>query len=178
MLVGDRGTTLAVASAMIQENESSRLAALRVWECVWAGIERLVHEAREALGSHLREGALDARRRACGHERAIGELIVGRTVLRLECALDCAPASPRESLLHDVFGGRKPLVRVHVFRDGANGVSVLEAVLGADPATGIWVATEPDLGPARLDDLASFEEFFWTLVTDRARTAPEREKRP
>jgi hypothetical protein len=146
----------------------SRIAALRVWESVWAGIERLVIEARETLGSHLRDGALDARRLPGDGEREIGELVIGRTRLRLECTLDCGPAEPHEPLLHDVFGPTAPLARVQVLRETPSGAAVLDSMLAADPASGLWVSTNVDLPPAHLEDLPSFEIFFWSLVTDRS----------
>jgi hypothetical protein len=178
MLGDGRGTRLATPLDMTSEtqpSEPSRLAALRVWQSVWAGIERLVSEAREALGSHLREGALDARRLTGDPEREIGELIIGRTRLRVECMLECAPTSPAEAVLYDVFGSDKPLVRIRVLREAANGSSVLESLLAVEPASGLWIATELDLGPAHLDDLASFEAFFWTLITDRGPRSATRE---
>src|SRR5207248_6496260 len=64
------------------ENEGfNPIAALGVWELVWAGIELLIVETRELLGSHLREEALSIRRLPSDGEREAGELTIGRTRL-------------------------------------------------------------------------------------------------
>jgi len=170
MLRNEAARALRRRSYMAIENDVrrfSRIAALRVWELVWAGIERLVTEARETLGSHLREGTLDARRLGGDGHREIGELVIGRTRLRLECTLDCRMATPQEPFLDDVFGPTAPLVRVLVLRETEGG-AVLDSMLAADPASGIWVSTNVDLPPAQLEDLPSFEIFFWSLITDHS----------
>jgi hypothetical protein len=150
------------------------LAALGVWEVVWAGIELLVAEMRERLGSQLRDGMLSVRRLPSNGEREAGELTIGRTRLRLECPLRCAPAGGSELPLHEAFGAATPLARILVLRAPAPGEPPrLESMLVADPATATWISTEPELGPASLRDLGTLEIFFWSLIADRSDSSRE-----
>lgn len=143
------------------------LAARGVWDSVWSEIEQLVAATRDALASHLRDTALAARRLDGHGDREVGELVIGHTRLRVECPLDCTPPSPEETAFGDVFGTTTPLARIFVLRELKSGAAALESVLVADPAKGLWITTEPELGPASLRDLGSLETFFWSLIVDR-----------
>jgi hypothetical protein len=143
------------------------LAARAVWNSIWPGIEELVLAVRGALASHLRDTVLAVRRLDGDGDREVAELVIGRSRLRIECPLDCAPPSPDETVLGDVFGATTPLARIFVLREEENGRAALESMLVADPARGLWIATEPELGPASLRDLGSLETFFWSLIKDR-----------
>jgi hypothetical protein len=145
------------------------LAARGVWESVWSEIEQLVAATRAALASHLRDGVLTARRLNGESSREVAELVIGRTRLRIECPLECAPPSEQEGALGDVFGRTTPLARIFVLRDGVKGPAALESMLVADPARGLWISTQPELGPVPLRDLGALETFFWSLVMDRRR---------
>jgi hypothetical protein len=156
------------------ENEGfNAIAALGVWELVWAGIELLIVETRELLGSHLRDGALSIRRLPSDGQREAGELTIGRTRLRLECPLRCAPAGEDEQSLQEAFGTARPLARIFVLRRAPSAPPRLESMLVADPATGTWISTEPELGPASLRDLGTLEAFFWSLIADRSEPTRE-----
>ncbi|HUE38472.1 MAG TPA: hypothetical protein VMR29_03155 [Candidatus Binatia bacterium] len=156
------------------ENDSfAAIAALAVWELVWAGIELLVVETRERLGNHLREQTLAAQRLPSDGEREAGELTIGRTRLRLELPLRCTPPGDDERYLQDTFGADTPLARIFVLRAATDTPARLEALLVADPVAGTWICTEPALGPASLRDLATLEIFFWSLIADRGDTFHE-----
>ena len=143
------------------------LAARGVWDCVWPEIEQLVAATRDVLASHLRDAVLAVRRLDGDGDREIGELVIGRARLRVECPLRCAPPGPEETALGELFGASTPLARIFVLRDGGSGPAVLESMLVADPARGLWITTEPELGPASLRDLGTLETFFWSLITDQ-----------
>jgi hypothetical protein len=150
-------------------NESyTAIAALGVWELIWAGIELLVVETRERLSSHLRDGALSVRRLPSDGEREAGELTIGRTRLLLECPLRCAPPGEGEQSLREAFGPATPLARIFVLRASSGTPPRLDSMLVADPATATWICTEPELGPASLRDLGALEIFFWSLIADRS----------
>ena len=151
------------------EQHLAALAARGVWDSVWSEIEQLVAATREAFASHLRDTVLAVRRLDGDGDREIGELVIGHTHLRVECPLDCTPPGPEETALGDLFGATTPLARIFVlaWRDGGSGPAVLESMLVADPARGLWISTDPELGPASLRDLGSLETFFWSLITDR-----------
>src|SRR5690242_12640296 len=84
------------------QNEAfGTIAALGVWELVWAGLELLVVEMRDVLGSHLRERPIALRRLPSDGRREAAELRIGRTRLRLECPLRCAGAAPEEAFFAD-----------------------------------------------------------------------------
>jgi hypothetical protein len=152
-----------------QNDTLATIAALGVWELVWAGLELLIVETRELLGNHLRERPITTRRFASDGWRQAGELTVGRTRLRLECPLHCAAAAAEEPFLREAFGPVVPLARIFVLRTERDGRPPrLESVLGADPLRGTWACTEPELGPASLRDLRALEMFFWSLIVDRA----------
>jgi hypothetical protein len=51
-------------------------------------------------------------------------------------------------------------------------------MLAADPATGTWICTEPELGPASLRDLGTLEAFFWSLIADRSEPTRETKRPP
>ncbi|MBI2962443.1 MAG: hypothetical protein HYY35_01705 [Deltaproteobacteria bacterium] len=138
-----------------------------VWRSIWSGLEDLVAETRDALGSHLRHPLLATELRPAQRERRGGELLLGRSRLRFECPRRCAPPTGREVLLADIFGERTPLVRIFVFRLAGGASMRLESLLAVDPATRRWIATEPALGPASLDDRAILEAFFWSVLADR-----------
>lgn len=138
-----------------------------VWRSIWSGLEELVAETRDALGGHLRDTLLATELRPPQREHCSGELLVGRSRLRFECPRRCAPPTGREVWLADIFGERTPLVRVFVFRLTGGASMRLESLLAVDPASRRWIATEPALGPASLDDRAILEAFFWSVLADR-----------
>ena len=159
------GPSMIVTSRIGEEATS--LAALGVWQLVWSELERLVAETREMLGSHLRHAEIAARRLAGDGEREVGELVIGRTRLQIECPLACWPARREEPLFRDAFGADAPLVRIFVHRLRSAGPPRLAFLFAADPSTGVWVSTDPDLGPALLNDLGSLERFFWSVIADQ-----------
>jgi hypothetical protein len=148
-------------------NAEQHLAARGVWDAVWPTFEQLIVATRDALASHFRYTILAARRLEGDGDREIGELMIGRSHLRVECPLRCTPPTPEETELGELFGATTPLARILVLRDGDTGPPVLESMLVADPARSVWITTEPALGPASLRDLASLETFFWSLIADR-----------
>jgi hypothetical protein len=93
--------------------------------------------------------------------------VIGRSSLQIECPLDCWPARREESLLRDVFGPDVPLARIFVHRLQKGAPPRLEFVLAADPARGLWMSTESDLGLAPLSDVGCLEKFFWGILADR-----------
>jgi hypothetical protein len=149
------------------ERHLAALAARGVWDVVWPEFEQLIVATRSALASHFRDTVLAARRLDGDGEREIGELVIGRSHLRVECPLRYSPPTREEPELREVFGATTPLIRIFVMRDEESGFAVLESALVADPARGIWITTEPALGPASLGDLGSLETFFWSLISDR-----------
>jgi hypothetical protein len=152
------------------ENADQHLAALAargVWDAVWPEFEQLIVATRYALASHFRDTVLAARRLEGDGEREIGELLIGRSHLRVECPLRFSPPTREETELGELFGASTPLVRIFVRRAGETGSAVVESTLVADPARGVWISTEPALGPASLRDLGSLETFFWSLISDR-----------
>jgi hypothetical protein len=148
------------------ERHHAALVARGVWEAIWPEFEQLIVATRSALASHFRDTVLAARRLEGDGEREIGELLIGRSHLRVECPLRCTPPTPEETELGELFGASTPLIRIFVLRSEETG-SVLESTLVADPARGVWISTEPALGPASLRDLDSLETFFWSLISDR-----------
>jgi len=142
-------------------------AAATVWQSVWIGLEELVRGVREALGNHLRGATLETKR--LGHDGGwrAGELRIGRTCLRLECSPRCTPASCEEASLVEAFGPDALLARIFVYRELAGGGLRLESMLVASLASGVWISTEPELGPAPITDRDSLDRFFWTLLVDR-----------
>ncbi|MGH7898798.1 MAG: hypothetical protein ACREQQ_12650 [Candidatus Binatia bacterium] len=145
---------------------ATAVAALGVWTRVWTEIERLVAETRELLAGHLRYGELAARRLPGDRGHEAGELVIGRSSLRIDCPLDCWPARREEPLLADVFGADVPLARIFVHRLLAGERPRLESVLAADPVRGLWISTDSDLGLAPLADFARLEKFFWAFLAD------------
>ena len=83
------------------------------------------------------------------------------------CPLLVRKAGARETLLHEVFGADAPLVRIFVYRDLERSPPRLESMLAAEPASGRWVATEPETGPASLRDEEALSCFLWSLLADR-----------
>lgn len=150
-----------------EDRARSAANADSVWRTIWSGLEDLVTETRDALGSHLRDPLLAAEQWPAQSEHRGGELLLGRSRLRFECPRRSSPPSRREVALAEVFGERTPLVRIFVFRRADGGTTRLESLLAADPATRRWVATDPALGPASLDDRAILEAFFWSVLADR-----------
>ena len=149
------------------ENEAfGTIAALGVWELVWAGLELLVVETRDVLGSHLRERPITLRRLPSDGRREAAELTIARTRLRLECPLRCAPPAAEERFFAETLGVT-PLARIFVLRAGGRRPPRLDSVLAADPASGSWACVDPELGPAPLRDLRTLEIFFWSLIADR-----------
>lgn len=152
----------------VEDDEHQRPSSARgVWEAVWPALEDLVGEARSALASHLRDAILFARRLAGSEGCEAGELVIGRTLLRVECPLRCRPPATEERALRDLFGADTPLARILVLRDRGVDPPLLESMLVADPARGVWISTEPELGPALLRDIGTLETFFWSLIADR-----------
>ncbi len=149
------------------ERRLAALAARGVWDVVWPEFVQLIVATRSALASHFRDTVLAARRLEGDADREIGELVIGRSHLRVECPLRYSPPTPEEPELRELFGETTPLIRIFVLRGEETGLAVLESALVADPARGIWITTEPALGPASLGDLASLEPFFWSLISDR-----------
>ena len=143
-------------------------AAIAVWESVWGTIEHFIAEVRAVLGSHLRDGGIAAFRLPRGGPRQVGALTIGRTRLRFECPLDGCPAAASEPALREVFGAHATLVRILVFRDSSSAPPRLESMLIAEPSSGRWIATEPEMGPASLRDVEALDRFLWSLLADRA----------
>jgi hypothetical protein len=158
---------VSVAGGANTERHVAALAARGVWDVVWPEFEQLIAATRSALASHFRDTVLAARRLKGDGDREIGELVIGRSHLRVECPLRYWPPTPEEPELRDLFGDTTPLVRILVRRSGKADFAVLESALVADPARGVWVTTAPALGPASLGDRGSLETFFWSLISDR-----------
>jgi len=158
---------MPMVGAADAERHLAALVARRVWDAVWPEFEQLIVATRSALASHFRDTVLAARRLEGDGDREIGELVIGRSHLRVECPLRCTPPTPEETELSEFFGATTPLIRIFVLRGEETGFGVLESTLVADPARGIWITTEPALGPASLGDLGSLETFFWSLISDR-----------
>jgi hypothetical protein len=140
-----------------------------VWRDVWSCLEIFVADFRELCGSHLRDAPLDLRLLSDSASSHRGLLSVGATELVLDCPRRSHPPSRAEVAIARAFGVVRPLVRIFVLRKLAYtsyGWQV-ESTLIADPVSRTWIATEPELGPASLTDLASLEPFFWYLVVDR-----------
>ena len=153
-------------------NEHSSDGAGEVWRTVWSALDDFVEEARRLFGSHLRHDRIELRA-IDGDASQRGVLSIGGTHLLLESPSRCAPPSPEEESLAPVFGGARPLARIFVRRrveDGPPGWQV-ESTFVADPASRVWITTEPELGPTTLSDLASLEQFFWYLLIDRPSTS-------
>jgi hypothetical protein len=148
------------------EDAIHSLAACNVWDVVWTSIERFVRETREVLARHLREGEIAARRLDGDAAWEHAELVVGRTRLRLECLRRCSPATASEPLAAAVFGARDALARIFVYRVADHDVRRAQSMLVASPARGLWITTDPELGPASLQDREALEPFFWSLVVD------------
>ena len=161
--------TLRVRCSMhgIAKEHEPATAAIVVWERVWSVIDRFTSDVRAVLGSHLREGSIGAVRLRCDDHRRAGALIIGRTRLRLECPLRVHQAGTREGLLYEVFGAHARIVRIFVFRDLEPSPPRLESMLAAEPTSGRWVATEPEMGPASLGDEEALSCFLWSLLADR-----------
>ncbi|MET0152903.1 MAG: hypothetical protein ABW298_09885 [Candidatus Binatia bacterium] len=143
-------------------------AAIAVWECVWAVVDRFTADVRAVLGSHLRDGVVGAVRFRSEGRCRIGAITVGRTRLRLECPLDTCQAGARETSLREVFGAEAALVRIFVFRDSYPAPARLESMLVAEPSSARWIATEPEMGPASLRDVEALSCFLWSLLADLA----------
>src|SRR6266542_854688 len=158
---------MPMVGAADAERHLAALVARRVWDTVWPEFEQLIVATRSALASHFRDTVLAARRLEGDGDREIGELVIGRSHLRVDCPLRCTPPTPEETELREFFGATTPLIRIFVLRGEETGFGVLESTLVADPARGIWITTEPALGPASLGDLGSLETFFWSLISDR-----------
>jgi len=141
--------------------------AIVVWDRVWGVIDRFTSDVRAVLGSHLRESSIAAVRLRCDGRRRAGALIIGRTRLRLECPLHLRQVNAREALLQEVFGADARIVRIFVFRDLEPAPPRFESMLAAEPASGRWVATEPETGPASLADDEALSCFLWSLLADR-----------
>jgi hypothetical protein len=143
-------------------------AATAVWDCVWGVVDRFTADVRAVLGSHLRDGGVAAARYRSEGRCRVGAITVGRTRLRLECPLDPYRAGAREASLREVFGAEAALVRIFVFRDSHPAPARLESMLVAEPSSGRWIATEPEMGPASLRDVEALSCFLWSLLADRA----------
>jgi hypothetical protein len=143
-------------------------AATAVWECVWGVVDRFTADVRAVLGSHLRDGGVGAVRFRSEGRCGAGAITVGRTRLRLECPLDTCRAGARETSLREVFGAEAALVRIFIFRDTHPASARLESMLVAEPSTGRWIATEPEMGPASLRDVEALSCFLWSLLADLA----------
>ena len=157
------------ACVSFEETSGFGDAAGDVWRTVWSALDDFVTDLRGLLGSHLRSGAIELR--ATPEERGSqrGVLSIGSTHLHLDCPRRCVPPSKAEVAIARAFGAVRPLARVFVLRKiaaDAGGWHV-ESTLIADPASRVWIATEPELGPAPLGDVASLERFFWYLVLDK-----------
>ena len=147
-------------------------AAGDVWRTVWSALDDFVVDLRTLLGSHLRSGAIELRAIEEDRGSQRGVLSIGTTQLHFDCPRRCVPPSKAEIAVARAFGVVRPLARIFVLRkvdDGTRGWHV-ESTLIADPASRVWIATEPELGPASLGDVASLERFFWYLLIDRPST--------
>ena len=140
-----------------------------VWRTVWGALDEFVADFRSLLGSHLRDASVELR--AIDEDRGSqrGVLSIGSTELHLDCPRRCLPPSKAEVPIACAFGVVRPLARIFVLRklDYASRGWQVESTLVADPASRVWIATEPELGPASLGDRESLERFFWYLVVDR-----------
>ncbi len=143
-------------------------AAIAVWECVWGVVDRFTTDVRAVLSSHLRYGGVGAVCLRSEGPCRVGAITVGRTRLRLECPLDVRKAGACETSLREVFGPEAALVRILVFRDSCPAPSRLESMLVAEPSSGRWISTEPEMGPASLRDVEALSSFLWSLLADRA----------
>jgi hypothetical protein len=141
--------------------------AQNAWRSVWLGLEEAVSEAREILGGHLREAVFSTHELSDGDGRQAGEVRIGRSRLRLECAAHCSPAAPDEPLLREAFGPDAPLARIFVYRESGHGRLRLESMLVVSTDSGVWISTDPELGPASITDRGSLERFYWSLLVDR-----------
>jgi hypothetical protein len=65
------------------------------------------------------------------------------------------------------FGADAQIGRIFVFRDLELAPPRLESMLAAEPASGRWVATEPETSPASLGDDEALSCFLWSLLADR-----------
>ena len=140
--------------------------AMRFWSFFWEEASRLIEEASEVLGRHLREGPLSLRNLSREPWHGAAELRVGRTVLRVESPFVCLRPGPRETRLAELFGKTTPLARVFVYRETRSLEPRLLAWIAADPVRGEWTSSQPDLGPVRMTDAAAFESFLWSLLID------------
>lgn len=140
-----------------------------VWSAVWSALEDFVADFRSFLGSHLRDAPLELRTIEEDRGSQRGVLRIGATELHLDCPRRCLPPSKAEIPIARAFGVVRPLARIFVLRRlrYANHGWRVESTLVADPASRMWIATEPELGPAPLGDRDSLERFFWYLLLDR-----------
>jgi len=155
--------------AAVDTSSDGQSGAADVWRTVWSALDEFVGDFRALLGSHLRDPSIGLH--AIDEDRASqrGMLSIGSTELHLDCPRRCVPPSKAEAPIARAFGVVRPLARIFVLRRlryAARGWQV-ESTLVADPASRVWIATEPELGPASLGDRASLERFFWYLVLDR-----------
>jgi hypothetical protein len=145
--------------------ETSTHADVDLWSHVRRVLEDLLACANEVLGPHLRHDGFAIRPPPVTAAGAWCEVVIGRSILRLECAPVPAPASSEEPVLHSVFGPCTPISRIHFWRLQERRRR-LESVLAADPTSRLWATTDPPFGPAPLDDRATLEAFLWTLLSD------------
>ena len=151
----------------LEDNPSpAKTPAIAVWLRLWSEILRVVEETRIALGHHLRDGALEARSLEPSRLARSGEIVMGRSRLRLDCSLEASPAVAGESRFAAAFGADAPLVRIviHRLREGAP--PIVECVIAVDPLTEFWCSSDPELAPARLDDAFALERVVWGLLVD------------
>ena len=155
--------------ATVETSDDCANAASDVWRTFWRALDAFVGDFRGFLGSHLRDPSIELRAIDVDRGSQRGVLSIGSTELHLDCPRRCLPPSKAEVAIARAFGVVRPLARIFVLRRlryAAQGWQV-ESTLIADPASRIWIATAPELGPASLDDLESLERFFWYLVIDR-----------
>lgn len=151
----------------MDENAMVSFAARNVWDVVWANFAKLAREMNEVLACHLRDGEIAANRLDGDPLWERAELVVGRTRLLLECLRRCTPATTAETAAAAVFGTRDALARIFIYRALDSNVRRPKSMLVASPARGLWITTDPELGPAPLEDLGTLERFFWSLIVDQ-----------
>ena len=155
--------------AIVGFSNDRRNGAADVWTTVWSALDEFVADFRTILGSHLRDPSVALRAIDGDHASRRGMLSIGSTEIHLDCPLRCVPPSDAEMPIARAFGVERPLARIFVRRKlrAVERGWPIESTLVAEPASRVWIATEPELGPASLGDRASLERFFWHLVVDR-----------
>jgi hypothetical protein len=132
--------------------------AHRVWNHLWQELERLVVEIDAALGAHLRERPIRARR---DPRPGRGALVVGRACLRFELDVD-------DRAVPAVLGTAERVLRLTAFSAGRTGEPSPIAVVWIDSTTERWTSSETEGEILRLDDRPALERLFLSLLVDAA----------